>query len=67
MASPPNIVVLLVDDLGVGDVGFSGGTDVPTPQLDRLAGEGTVCAQAYATPSCSPTRAALLTGRYPSR
>lgn len=66
-AGPPNIVILLVDDLGVGDVGFSGGTDVPTPQLDRLAREGSVCTQAYATPSCSPTRAALLTGRYPSR
>ncbi len=66
-APPPNIVVILVDDLGVGDCGFSGGTDVPTPHIDRLAGEGTVCTQAYVTPSCSPTRAALLTGRYPSR
>lgn len=65
--APPNVVVVLVDDLGVGDVGFSGGTDIPTPHLDRFAGEGTVCTQAYATPSCSPTRAALLTGRYPSR
>jgi len=63
----PNVVVILVDDLGVGDCGFSGGTDIPTPHLDRLAHEGTVCTQAYATPSCSPTRAALLTGRYPSR
>lgn len=63
----PNVVVILVDDLGVGDCGFSGGTDIPTPHLDQLAREGTVCTQAYATPSCSPTRAALLTGRYPSR
>lgn len=66
-ASPPNIVVLLVDDLGVGDCGFSGGIDVPTPEIDRFAREGTICTQAYATPSCSPTRAAMLTGRYPSR
>lgn len=66
-AVPPNVVVLLVDDLGVGDCGFSGATDVPTPNLDRFAREGTICSQAYATPSCSPTRAALLTGRYPSR
>jgi arylsulfatase A-like enzyme len=63
----PNVIVMLVDDLGVGDCGFSGGTDIPTPNLDQLAREGTVCTQAYATPSCSPTRAALLTGRYPSR
>ncbi len=64
---PPNVVVLLVDDLGVGDCGFSGGIDIPTPHLDRFAREGAVCTQGYATPSCSPTRAALLTGRYPSR
>lgn len=63
----PNVVVILVDDLGVGDCGFSGGTDVPTPNLDRLAREGTVCTSGYVTPSCSPTRAAILTGRYPSR
>lgn len=64
---PPNVVVILVDDLGVGDCGFSGGTDIPTPHLDRLAREGTVCTSGYVTPSCSPTRAAILTGRYPSR
>lgn len=66
-AGRPNVVVILADDLGVGDCGFSGGTDVPTPAIDRLAREGTICTQAYATPSCSPTRAALLTGRYPGR
>lgn len=64
---PPNVIVILVDDLGVGDCGFSGGTDVPTPCIDRLARAGAICTQAYATPSCSPTRAALLTGRYPGR
>jgi len=63
----PNVVVILVDDLGVGDCGFSGGTDIPTPNLDRLAREGAVCTSGYVTPSCSPTRAAILTGRYPSR
>jgi arylsulfatase A-like enzyme len=67
LAGPPNVVVMLVDDLGVGDCGFSGGADIPTPHLDRFACEGTVCTNAYATPSCSPTRAAMLTGRYPSR
>lgn len=66
-AHPPNVVVILVDDLGVGDCGFSGGTDVPTPFMDRFAREGTVCSNAYVTPSCSPTRATILTGRYPGR
>ena len=66
-ATAPNVVVILADDLGVGDCGFSGGTDIPTPHLDRLAREGAVCTSGYVTPSCSPTRAAILTGRYPSR
>jgi arylsulfatase A-like enzyme len=66
-AEPPNIIVILVDDLGVGDCGFSGCVDVPTPCMDRFAKQGVVCTNAYVTPSCSPTRAALLTGRYPSR
>ena len=63
----PNVIVILVDDLGVGDCGFSGCSDVPTPCLDRFASEGTICSNAYVTPSCSPTRAAILTGRYPGR
>ncbi len=63
----PNIVLVLVDDLGVSDFGFSGGTDIPTPHADRLVREGVVFAQGYVQPSCSPTRAALLTGRYPQR
>lgn len=67
IAAPPNVVVILVDDLGVGDCGFSGGTDIPTPNLDGLARAGTICDNAYVTPSCSPTRAAILTGRYPGR
>ena len=63
----PNIVVLIADDLGVGDIGFSGGKDIPTPNLDRLAGEGITFRHGYATPMCAPTRAAFLTGRYPAR
>lgn len=63
----PNIIVILVDDIGVGDFGFSGGQDFPTPNIDRLAREGVVFSNGYAMPSCSPTRAALLTGRYPQR
>ena len=67
VSARPNVVVILVDDLGVGDCGFSGGADLPTPFMDRFAREGTVCSNAYVTPSCSPTRAAILTGRYPGR
>ncbi len=63
----PNIIVILVDDIGVGDFGFSGGKDFPTPNIDRLAREGVIFSSGYAMPSCSPTRAALLTGQYPQR
>ena len=63
----PNIVVIVADDLGVGDVGFSGAA-VNTPNIDDLATHGVVFANAYsAAPVCSPARAALLTGRYPAR
>ena len=60
----PNIVYLLVDDLGYADVGFTGSKDIRTPHIDKLAGEGAVLASFYVQPVCSPTRAALLTGRY---
>jgi len=67
-ASPdkPNIVFIIADDLGWADVAFHGG-NAPTPHLDRLAREGLELAQHYVAPVCSPTRAALLTGRYWSR
>jgi arylsulfatase A-like enzyme len=62
---PPNIIFMLADDLGWGDVGFNGRTDWPTPNLDRLAREGTVFRRWYAPGVvCAPSRAALLTGRY---
>src|SRR6266511_2169261 len=61
----PNVVVLLADDLGWGDVGFNGRTDWPTPNLDRLAKEGTVFRRWYtAAVVCAPSRAALMTGKY---
>lgn len=63
----PNIVYILADDLGYADVGFTGGTDIKTPQLDALAAAGARLTQFYAQPVCSPTRAALLSGRYPMR
>lgn len=63
---PPNIVCILVDDLGFGDLAYQGATDMRTPHLDRFAREGLVMTNFYANSTvCSPSRAALLTGRYP--
>ena len=58
----PNIVIVVADDLGWADVGFHG-SPIETPNLDRLASEGMELSRFYTTPSCSPTRAALMTGR----
>jgi arylsulfatase A-like enzyme len=67
-AARPNVLVIVSDDQGYADAGFQGGTDVPTPHLDRLAKSGVRCTSGYVThPFCSPTRAALLTGRYQAR
>ncbi len=66
-APRPNIVFLLADDLGYADCGFNGGVPIQTPALDRLAAAGTVLESFYAQPVCSPTRASLMTGRYPFR
>ena len=67
-AKRPNVLVIVADDLGYGDLGFQGGTDVPTPHLNALATGGTRCTNAYVScPVCSPTRAGLLTGRYQQR
>ncbi len=65
---PPNIVVFLVDDLGATDVGCFGSTFYETPNIDRLASGGMRFTAAYAAcPVCSPTRASMMTGRYPQR
>ena len=66
-ADRPNVIAILVDDIGVGDFGFTGGKDFPTPNIDRLAAEGCRFTNGYSNPMCSPTRAAMLTGRYPKR
>jgi arylsulfatase A-like enzyme len=64
----PNIVLVIGDDLGVGDIGCFGSVDIPTPHVDRLAKEGVRCTSGYVTASlCSPSRAAMLTGRYQQR
>jgi arylsulfatase A-like enzyme len=64
----PNILVVLADDMGLGDVGCYGGKQAPTPRLDQLAAEGTRFTQYYsASPICSPSRAGLITGMYPAR
>ncbi len=61
----PNIVLIVADDLGWGDVGFNGRTEWTTPQLDRLAADGVVLRHCYsAAPICGPSRGALLTGKY---
>src|SRR5687768_18611054 len=66
--SRPNIVLIVADDLGYGDLGSYGAPDVRTPNLDRLAREGVRFTDFYANaPSCTPTRAGLITGRYQQR
>ena len=62
----PNVVIFLADDLGWSDVGFRGGP-IDTPSIDRLARQGAELRRFYTTPICSPTRAALMTGRDPMR
>src|SRR5207248_2657559 len=65
---PPNIIVILADDLGYGDVGFNGCPDFPTPNIDSIASNGVLCTDGYVTdPICSPSRAGLVTGRYQQR
>lgn len=64
----PNILLIVSDDQGYVDAGFQGGTEVPTPHLDRLAATGVRFTNGYTShPFCSPTRAGLLTGRYQAR
>ena len=64
----PNILLILTDDLGYADVGFNGGRDVRTPRLDQLAANGMIFTQAYVPhPFCGPSRAGLMTGRYPHK
>ena len=63
----PNILIILMDDLGWADVGWTNHKMTTTLFLDKMAKNGTILDNSYATNRCSPTRAALLTGRYPFR
>lgn len=66
--SRPNVVLIMTDDAGYGDLGVYGATDLRTPHLDRLARDGVRFTDFYANaPSCTPTRAGLMTGRYQQR
>jgi arylsulfatase A-like enzyme len=65
-AERPNIILILADDLGWADVGWHG-TEIKTPNLDKLASQGVKLERFYVQPVCSPTRASLMTGRYPIR
>ncbi|MCF7789025.1 MAG: sulfatase-like hydrolase/transferase [Prosthecobacter sp.] len=65
---PPNILLLYLDNVGYGDLGCYGNADVKTPHIDQLAHDGARCTGFYVvTSSCTPSRGALLTGRYPLR
>src|ERR1044071_8042215 len=66
--TPPNFLFVLVDDMGWRDLGCYGSTYYETPNIDRLAGQSVRFTNAYAAcPVCSPTRASILTGKYPAR
>jgi arylsulfatase A-like enzyme len=64
---PPNIVIILADDMAYGDLGAFGAPNIRTPRLDALAAQGQKWTNFYVQPVCSPSRAALLTGRLPVR
>jgi arylsulfatase A-like enzyme len=66
--SKPNIIVILADDLGWGELGAQGNNEIPTPHIDSIAANGIKFTQGYVSgPYCSPTRAGLMTGRYQTR
>ncbi len=64
---PPNVLVILADDQGYGDLGCYGSPDIRTPNIDRMAAQGVRLTSFYAAPVCTPSRASLMTGCYPIR
>ena len=65
--SRPNVIIVMTDDQGYGDCGFSGNDSVRTPAIDKLRTQGTLLNNFHVDPTCAPTRAALMTGRYSAR
>ena len=64
----PNLIILLADDLGYGELGCQGNKEIPTPHIDGIAKKGVRFTQGYVTaPNCSPSRAGLITGKYGTR
>ncbi len=66
LPSKPNILIIIPDDLGWSDVGYHG-SEIKTPNIDKLAKTGIILEQHYVMPTCTPTRVSLMTGKYPSR
>jgi arylsulfatase A-like enzyme len=66
-AGKPNVVLIITDDVGYGDLGSYGAPDIKTPNIDRIGREGIRFTDFYAAPSCSPTRTSLISGRYYQR
>ena len=66
-ASQPNIVIVIADDQGYGDLGHTGNPIIQTPNIDALAAESTSLTDYHVAPTCSPTRAALMTGHWTDR
>ena len=66
-AKKPNVVIVITDDQGYGDLGFTGNPAIKTPTIDRLRSQGTLLNNFHVDPTCAPTRSALMTGRYSDR
>jgi len=66
-ADKPNFLIIFIDDMGYGDLGCYGGDQARTPNIDKLASQGTRFTSFYAQTVCGPSRGALMTGRYPHR
>ena len=60
----PNIILIMTDDMGYGDLGIKGNPHIKTPHIDRLASQSAEMTYFYVSPVCAPTRASLMTGRY---